>query len=68
MRERQSSLSTFVTIYGTQESRVQGHETGRTGYVPHQLQHLEANPAPYLGSGVELALITELAAEAALKT
>ena len=56
--EMLSSPSSSCAIYDRQESRSQVHETERTGHVPHQIQTLRgADPAPHLGSTVELALV-----------
>lgn len=59
--------SIFVTIFGSQESCVQHHETGKTATLSPAAAHERAGPATNLGSVVELAPVTGVAAEAALR-
>ena len=42
------------------ELATQCHDSGRTGFVSHQLQHLRADPESNLCSRVELALIARI--------
>lgn len=57
--EMSSSSPSSLKIYGRWDSWPQGHESGRTGHVPHRLQHLGERAAhltrPELGLGAGVA-------------
>ena len=59
-RETPSYPPLFLTIYGRQKSCPWDCESGRTGHICHQLQHLRE---PHLGSRVELDLVSGVVCE-----